>query len=296
MSQEVEHAIPPDKQISAFRYRWIAMAAGLIGVAIAAYFLTAEESLAVVVGNKVPANNRVSFEEIDHSEWSKLLGDYVDEEGLVDYRSWHAASEDVARLDEYLSLLSAADPGREASRESQLAFWINAYNAVTVKGILREYPTDSIRNHTPVVGYNIWKHLLLQVGDEQFSLDDIEHKILRPMDEPRIHFAIVCASIGCPSLLDQAYVPESLDEQLTTNAEHFFAQERNFRFDASSNTIYLSEILKWFGEDFGDDQVSQLAAIATFLPNDEARRVANAADVTVKFIDYDWKLNEQPPQ
>ncbi len=175
-----------------------------------------------------------------------------------------------------------------------MAFWINAYNAVTVRGILREYPTTSIRNHTAkIFGYNIWKDLLLVVGGRSYSLEDIEHKVLRHMRDPRIHFAIVCASKGCPRLRNEAYTAERLERQLDDNARHFFAQRQNFRYDPARRHFELSSILKWFGRDFGEDDRAVLRAIAPFLP-ESASQVASTGGVTVSYLTYDWSLNDQP--
>ncbi|MEM9185784.1 MAG: DUF547 domain-containing protein [Planctomycetota bacterium] len=248
----------------------------------------------IFVGARVAADQRVGYDEIDHAAWDELLKTYVNERGLVDYRAWKASAADVVRLDAYLNRLSSVDPRKPAARESELAFWINAYNAVTVKGILREYPTTSIRNHTAKVwGYNIWKNLKLRYADSQINLNDIEHELLRQRNEPRIHFAIVCASIGCPRLLNEAYVPRRLDEQLSVNARDFFAQRQNFQVDAGSNTVKLSSILSWFGSDFGADTQAQLRAISPYLPNDAARQFVAEAGVRVSYLDYDWNLNEQ---
>ena len=118
-----------------------------------------------------------------------------------------------------------------------MAYWINAYNAVTLEGILAVYPTDSIRKHTDKNSYDIWNHLKFISGDQQISLNDIEHKVLRKMNEPRIHFAIVCASIGCPRLLNEAYVPQKLEQQLATNSTDFFSRSRNLQFDQASNQL-----------------------------------------------------------
>ena len=153
-----------------------------------------------------------------------------------------------------------------ATREAKLAFWINAYNAVTVHGILREYPTTSIRNHTAkLFGYNIWHDLQLYVGGTAYSLDTMEHQILRKMSEPRIHFAIVCASIGCPRLLNEAYTADRINEQLEINSKDFFARAQNFRYDQSKKQFYVSAILDWFGEDFGNSQAEQLRRISTMV-------------------------------
>jgi hypothetical protein len=164
---------------------------------------------------------------------------------------------------------------------------------VTVKGILREYPTTSIRNHTArLYGYNIWKDLQLLVGGKPYSLEAIEHEILRKMGEPRIHFAIVCASIGCPRLLNEAYSGEKLDQQLTVNTQAFFADPAKFTADASTGTIQVSPILSWFAEDFGADTAAQLKTIAPYLP-ESARPLASSGRARVRYLDYDWGLNDR---
>lgn len=235
-----------------------------------------------------------SFDKVDHSSWDKLLRKYVDADGMVDYRSLKANREDVRLLDRYLATLSSASPRVAATRNAKLAFWINAYNAVTVRGILREYPTSSIRNHTArLFGYNIWNDLKLYVGGTAYSLDQMEHQILRKMSEPRIHFAVVCASNGCPRLLNEAYVADRLDRQLESNANDFFARKQNFRFEKGSDRIQLSSILDWYGDDFGSDQAAQLRKISKWLPSRQAADAALQKSTRVSFLDYDWKLNEQ---
>ncbi|MEN1682221.1 MAG: DUF547 domain-containing protein [Planctomycetota bacterium] len=263
-------------------------------VATAAVAVPVVRGADVLVGKRSPAGKRVGFDQIDHAAWDDLLRRFVNERGEVDYAGWQASAEASAKLDGYLDTLATLDPNRQATRESELAYWINAYNAVTVKGILREYPTTSIRNHTAAVwGYNLWKNLKLRYADTQINLDDIEHQVLRKRGEPRIHFAIVCASIGCPRLLNEAYVVERLNEQLDTNARHFFAQDQNFQIDASANTVRLSAILNWFGEDFGDSKPAILERIKPWLPTDDAREFVSRTDVKVKHLKYDWNLNEQ---
>ncbi len=262
----------------------------VLGVAILRWHSTLE----VTVGQKWSAAERISIDAISHDAWNLLLKKYVNDRGEVDYAAWLASSENVSRLESYLNQLSRADINQPAERSSKLAFWINTYNALTAYGILREYPTSSIRNHTSAVGYNIWKHILLRVGDETYSLDAIEHEILRKMDEPRIHFAIVCASVGCPRLLNEAYVASHLDKQLNGNARVFFAQDRNFRMDEATNTVYLSSIFDWFGSDFGEDSDAQLQAIAPYLPSDEARSYVESGNPEIEYLDYDWSLNKQP--
>jgi hypothetical protein len=247
----------------------------------------------VTVGASVPATQRVPVEEIDHSAWDGLLKKYVDANGYVAYAAWQASAVDQKALDDYMNHLSAASFSRESSREAQLAFWINAYNAVTIKGILREYPTTSIRNHTAkVYGYNIWKDLQLVVSGKPYSLEGIEHEVLRKMGEPRIHFAIVCASVGCPRLLNEAFTADRLEVQLTANAKAFFADRSKFVADTRGGTIAVSPILDWFGKDFGADTSAQMQSIAPYL-SESAQPLAKSKSVRVKFLDYDWGLNDQ---
>ena len=254
-----------------------------------------------VLGGKVPVGQRVSIDAVDHSAWDALLQKYVDDRGDVNYAAWQQSATDVQRLDQYLRSLSRGERSRSASLASLMIFpflvWINAYNAVTIRGILREYPTTSIRNHTAILyGYNIWKDLLLQVGDIQISLEDIEHKLLRKMGEPRIHFAIVCASKGCPRLANRAYTAAQLDRQLTQNTTDFFANARHFRYDASRQRMYLSTILDWFAEDFGRTSAEQLRWLASYLPDETSARAARSGNVRVSYLEYDWSLNDQARQ
>ena len=245
------------------------------------------------VGAVWPAERRVSVDEIDHAPLTDLLAKYVDADGFVAYAAWKADAADRAALLGYLKSLGRADPAAEASREAKLAFWINAYNALTLEGILRVYPTDSIRDHTAkLFGYNIWEDLPLVVGGKGYPLDTIEHQILRKFGEPRIHFAIVCASVGCPTLRREAYAAAKLDAQLAAQARDFFARPKHFTFDPATRTVTLSKILDWFGEDFGDSPGAIMRRVKPYLPAD-VREPATAAGVTLRYRDYDWSLNDR---
>lgn len=248
---------------------------------------------AAVLGRSWPTSQRVSIDRVDHSAFDRLLEKHVDSDGFVNYTAWKASREDRQLLLNYLAALGKASPEANASREAKLAFWINAYNATTIEGILREYPTSSIRNHTArLFGFNIWKDLPLIVGGKQYSLDFMEHQILRKMGEPRIHFAIVCASIGCPRLLNQAYVGDKLDDQLTANATDFFSRSQNLKVDMSTGTLYLSSILDWFGEDFGNSPQQQAARLKPYLPA-TAKRIVESGRFSFRFQSYNWDLNDQ---
>jgi hypothetical protein len=220
----------------------------------------------------------------------------VDDRSLVAYAKWKDNADDLKALDQYLTRMGCVDLSKNASKDDQLAYWINVYNALTIRGILREYPTTSIRNHTAKLGgYNIWKDLLLWVDGKNYSLDDIEHKILRKMGEPRIHFAIVCASIGCPPLANRAYTGKNLNSQLAANARRFFAQPANFRADGRSRTVYVSELLKWYGTDFAATPAEQMKVLRPYFPSPDGLGWIDASGLTVRYLDYDWSLNDQRP-
>jgi len=272
------------------RFRWLLA----IGVAVswASWTRDATAGTKVIVGGAVPPDQRVSMDDIDHATWDALLRKYVDGAGRVNYGAWQRSAQDVAELDGYLNELSRGSARIRTTREAYIAFWINAYNAVTIKGILREYPTSSIRNHTAkLYGYNIWHDLLLVVGDSRISLNDIEHEVLRKMGEPRIHFAIVCASHSCPRLFNEAYTGEKLEQQLVTNSRSFFANQENFRY--AGGTFYLSSIMKWFATDFGIDRAAQLRSIAPYLPDRVLQQAAATGNGRISYLDYDWSLNDQ---
>jgi len=236
-------------------------------------------------------NSLISFDQIDHSSWNSLLHKYVDNDGFVNYAAWKNSPSDMAALEGYLNTLSRANPSASSSRESMIAFWCNAYNAVTVRGIFKEYPTTSIRNHTAkVFGYNIWHDLLLQVGLKTYSLNSIEHEILRKVGDSRVHFAIVCASIGCPRLLNEAYAGPQLAEQLTRNTRDFFSRSQNLQVQGS--TIKVSSILKWFPEDFGATPEAGIKNLQAYLPANVQPLVASG-QFSVGYLSYDWNLNDQ---
>ena len=247
----------------------------------------------VLIGRAWPTAERVAIGDVPHQAWDELLRRYADADGFVDYTGWKQSPEDLQKLDEYLAALSQADEARDATAVQRLAFWVNAYNAVTVRGILREYPTTSIQNHVARVwGYNIWRDLKLSVGNHRYSLGEIEHSILRTMNEPRIHFAIVCASRGCPRLLNEAYAAERLEEQLSRNTLAFFADPTKCSADAAKNELHLSPILEWFAADFGASTPAVLQRIVNWLP-EAAQAVARSQGVRVNYLDYDWSLNDQ---
>ena len=232
------------------------------------------------------------MDSISHKSFDKLLKKYVDKNGMVNYKAWHENTTDRSSLTTYLENLGKASLNQPAQRNAQFAYWINAYNAVTIEGILRVYPTTSIRKHTKPIGFNIWKNFKLHVADKKISLEDIEHKVLRKMNEPRIHFAIVCASIGCPRLLNEAYSAEKMEKQLVVNTKDFFSRSQNLQIDTNSRKIKLSQLLDWYGSDFGGDINTQLTAYQKYWPAEAVQAVASGG-FSVDYLSYDWNLNAQ---
>ncbi len=228
-----------------------------------------------------------------HEEFDAILKDHVSE-GVVDYRELKARE---GSLDSYLSVLESTDPSA-LDRNGRLAFWINAYNAYTLKLILNHYPgIESIKD---IPSGKRWKARLWGVNGKLYSLDDIEHKILRKMNEPRIHFAIVCASHSCPDLRNEAYDAGRLDEQLEDATRSFLVNsdkgllvsEEEGVIWGINYTIYLSAIFRWFGEDFEEAAGSVVDFVLPYVSGDTRDFILLHRDeLKVKHLDYDWSLN-----
>ena len=230
-------------------------------------------------------------EEAAYTAYADLLRIHV-RDGVVDYAGLSA---DERRLDDYLHALARTDPN-SLSRNEEIAFWINAYNAFTLKLILNHSP--GIASIKEIRRSERWKGKLWRVGDRTYSHDGIEHDILRKMDEPRIHFALVCAALSCPDLRGEPYAAKQLEAQLDDQVRRFLADERKgMRIDEEAGEVRLSKIFDWFGGDFESEAPSVLDYVLPFAP-DEARRwiEANRNDLKVEHLPYDWELNGPPPE
>lgn len=237
------------------------------------------------------APNNASFDQ-KHSGWNALLRHYV-HSGFVDYAALKGPGR--TELDRYLASLESVTSAQYGtwSQSSKLAFWINGYNAYTVKLILEHYPLKSIRSIGLLSGAAFRENFIPLKGlrGKTLSLNHIEHDILRKeFREPRIHFAIVCASKSCPELRSAAYQGSSLDAQLNDAARRFVADRSKNRFDAASRTLYLSSIFDWFSDDFERASKTVPAFVARFSEPAVAASIA-ASSVQVKFLEYDWSLN-----
>lgn len=212
------------------------------------------------------------------SNWDALLKKHVDAKGNVNYKSF---KEDVKALDQYLTWLSETKT-TDWSDRARKAMWINAYNAYTVKIILNHYPLKSITD-IEVDGKNAWDHTFAKVGGNTYSLNDIEHKILRgKFKDPRIHVGVNCASISCPALLQTAFTEDNIDG-LLDRAFHKFVNDPS-RNKIEVGHIKLSQIFEWFGEDFTKD-----GNLIDYL--NKYSNVKIEQEAKVEFLEYDWRLN-----
>lgn len=220
---------------------------------------------------------------VDNAVYAELLEKYV-QDGVVNYEGLKT---EEARLDQYLAMLDQTNPN-DLSRNEQFAFYMNAYNAYTLKLIVEHYPVKSIKNIGGLFK-SPWKIKFCKVGGETLTLDDIEHTILRPsFQDARVHFAINCAAKDCPPLASVPFQGATLDRQLDANARAFLNNPAKTYLDG--NTLWVSSIFKWFGEDFNDDPLS---FVLTYAEGDfKHRLLANRDQITVKYLDYDWSLNE----
>ncbi|WP_295834242.1 DUF547 domain-containing protein [uncultured Winogradskyella sp.] len=213
-----------------------------------------------------------------HFLFDELLKKYVSDNGNVDYEGFKNSRE---KLLGYISILQNTFPKLDKlkpSKEQKLAYWINAYNALTIDLILQNYPLKSIKDIDKPWDQRLWKF-----GNKWLNLNDIEHQILRKMDEPRIHFAIVCASFSCPKLQNTAFTVSDIETQLTTATKEFLDDStKNY---ISQNNLRLSKILKWFAKDFKTN-----GSLIDFLNKYTEIEISSKAKKSFK--DYNWDLND----
>ena len=263
----------------------------IIGLAIAAYFIFggAPQPEADQFWD-VSAEGNTAV--IDHSDWQYLLEEYVisdDPSGvnLVDYQN--LLEDDKAVLDRYIDQLSSIDP-RTYNRTEQHAYWINLYNALTVQLIIENYPAESITKlGASPLSFGPWDDNIITLAETELSLNDIEHGILRPLwNDYRVHFAVNCASIGCPNLQAMAFTADNSEALLDQAAGEYLAHPRGARFE--DGTLILSSIFDWYGIDFGDDQGQVLETLSQHAPSAIANELAEYADDIT--YEYNWQLND----
>lgn len=224
---------------------------------------------------------------IDHAAYDRLLKKYVNEKGLVNYKGFKA---DELAFNQYLALLSKNPPATSWSRADQMAYWINAYNAYTIRLILDHYPVQSIKD----IGSKIqipfvttpWAAKFFTIGGNKMSLDEIEHGTLRKQyNDPRIHFALVCASISCPRLRNEAYTAAQLDRQLDEQGRDFLNNPTKNKI--AKDATQLSKYFDWYKGDWNQGGQS----VVKWVDKYSTTKIDNSTKIS--FLDYNWKLNEQ---
>ena len=237
------------------------------------------------------ASDELNAEVIDHSQWQEVLTKYVekDETGLNRFNYREAAS-DQNTLDTYLDNMLAIDP-RTYAKVEQYAYWINLYNALTVDLILDNYPVDSITKVSEkLFQFGPWDDAIAELAGETLTLNDIEHRILRPIwADPRIHFAVNCASIGCPNLQDMAFTSANIESLLDTAAQDYLSHPRAASFNGLGFLV-LSSIFDWYAEDFGAEDEEILQKLSEYAPTELAEELVNYSGFI--FYEYDWDLND----
>lgn len=260
---------------------------------------------------RVPERTLTARQTFSHEDFDRILHRFVDDHGLVDYATLKNHAHD---LEQYYLLLTRYSPDSRPdlfpTEQSRLAYWINAYNAAAIKTVLTHYPISSvadIKRPFPFFflprksGFFFFQRVTF--GGKTTSLYYIEHGvILKRFAEPRVHFALNCAARGCPRLPRQAFTAEHLDEQLDREARQFLSEERNVKIDHREKVVLLSSIFDWYKEDFltwyrdrfPGQKTTLVNYVALYLPPEKAQELrGDAGSYQVRFIPYDWRLNDQ---
>lgn len=240
----------------------------------------------------------VSAFAFDHSYsgWDQFLRRYV-KGGLVDYSVIKKSPAEFEKIVRELESVTIKEYESWTSPQ-KMAFWINAYNVGAMKHILDNYPIkkafglSALRYPANSIQQipDVWDKPVLNLLGKKVSLNHVENEVLREeFDDPRIHFAIVCASIGCPVLKEEPYIADQLDDQFNNQVKQFVNTPSKFRYDADKDLLFLSPIFKWFGEDF-EKKGGVISFLKNYVPQDTASKLSNTT--RIEWQDYDWHLND----
>jgi len=226
--------------------------------------------------NDKPREDNVTRLVVDHGDWDDLLQKYVSAKGDVNYEGF---KKDRSKLEAYLDMLAGNHPTDAWSRSEKMAYWINAYNAFTIQLILDNYPLSSITN---LDNGKVWDRKWIELGDQTYSLNNIENDILRPrFKDARIHFAVNCAAESCPPLLNKAFTAQNLESTLDQQAKAFINNPEYNKISKQSVTV--SKIFDWYADDFGN--------LIQYLNKYSKTTIGNNA--SVEYQNYNWSLNKQ---
>ncbi|MCP4408153.1 MAG: DUF547 domain-containing protein [Gammaproteobacteria bacterium] len=231
-------------------------------------------------------SNSLAIQTPAHHLFDGVLHDHVIG-GEVDYPG---IAKDK-RFNTYLEQLQKADLDSLSSKQQQLAFWINTYNALVIKAIL-----DGGSPATFFGRVSFFKLTHHDIGGRRITLHELEHRILIPLQEPRIHFAIVCASRSCPQLRSEAFTATKVEEQLEQNAQSFINDTSRNRFDHKKRLVLISKIFDWFEKDFKKHSGSVQHYLARYVQNSDITQGLSNNSYQTKFLEYDWRLNGTPPE
>lgn len=221
-----------------------------------------------------------SSEKPDHSIWDRYLTNYVSSSGTVNYKSMKV---NMDSLDAYLLELRDHAPQTDWSSNEKLAYYINAYNAYTIKFVLSKYPVASVKDIS-FSGKDIWNFKMANLGGTNYTLNQIENDILRKMNEPRIHFAINCASKSCPKLLNEAYDADKMNSQLTSATKTFINDSKHNIL--AEKKLQLSALFEWYSTDFNVDGKTLIDFLNLY------SNITIQAGAKIEYLEYDWSLNE----
>jgi hypothetical protein len=249
-------------------------------------------AVAVTVSPAPAQKPRPAAQAPDVALYDAVLQKYVTAGGKVNYG---LLKNDSAKLGEFISQIGSASPDSAPAlfpnREAQLAYWLNAYNALVLQSFAAEYPQKRERLTSLLGRASFFARNKHRVGGKERTLSDIEDNTVRKLfREPRIHFALVCASASCPWLSRTAYTPANLNAQLEAEAARYFAQPRNFQMDEAKREVTIPRIMEWFKDDFGGSPDRLLAFIARYR-KDEAAKLTQGT-WRIKYFEYDWSPND----
>ncbi len=267
-----------------------AITIALVAISIGGYFInkTVSDSNITEFWNK---SNNTNATTIDHSAWQAILDDYliIEHPSGINRVDYEGLADDKVLLEEYIQSLSIIDP-RTYSKKEQMSYWINLYNALTVLLITENYPVTSITElGETTIAFGPWDDPVTTIVEKNLTLNDIEHRILRPIwQDSRIHFAVNCASIGCPNLQPDVFTSENLEELLTQGAIEYLNHRRGVRFEGDK--LVLSSLFDWYAKDFGNNTQEVLISLSQYASVDIKQKLSSySSDIT---YEYDWGLNE----
>ncbi|WP_400190895.1 DUF547 domain-containing protein [Hymenobacter sp. B81] len=224
---------------------------------------------------------------VNHAPWDALLKKHVDERGMVNYCG---LQRDSAQLNGYLDSLGHNLPATHWSEAEQLAYWLNAYNAFTIRRVIRAYPIGSIRElgGEQTLLNTVWDQPFIALGNARYTLNDLEHRLIRRrFAEPRIHFALVCAAVSCPQLRREAYQATRLNAQLDDQARDFVNDPRKNQLTPPASPR-VSAIFRFYPQDFHQGD----ATVQSWINRYARQPIASAAQL--RYLPYNWQLNAQP--